>query len=489
MILSDKLTNKSLLPNKAYINGKWVDASKSFDVINPSTQEVIASVPDMGAEETHDAIAAADGAFKDWAAKTAKERGAFLKKWYQLILDNREDLGIIMAAEQGKPVKEAIGEVLYGAEFVEWFAEEGKRAYGDVIPTTTHGSRVVTMKQPVGVCAMITPWNFPSAMITRKMPPALAAGCTVVSKPAEDTPLSAIALAVLAEEAGFPKGVINVVTTSHSSDVGKAMCESDIVRKLSFTGSTKVGKILMGQCADTMKKLSLELGGNAPFVVFGDADIDAAVKGLVAGKFRNCGQVCIAPNRIYVQDSVHDEFVEKLKAAVSDIKVGDGFDEDSDIGPLINQAGLEKVQDHVQDALDKGATVVLGGKQHKKGATFFEPTILTGMTDEMKVASDETFGPVASIFKFTDEQDAIDKANDTIYGLAAYFYTRDIGRVWRVSEAIEAGIIGANTGSTSSEVAPFGGVKHSGIGREGSKYGLDEFLEIKYVAMGGIEES
>ena len=481
-----KLRNTDLLKDKAFINGEWVGASKSFNVINPSTGDVVASVPDMGADETEKAIDAAHKAFPEWAAKTAKERSQILRKWYELILENKEDLGAIMTAEQGKPVQEAIGEVAYGAEFIAWFAEEGKRAYGDVIPSPSPDTRFVTIKQPVGVCGMITPWNFPSAMITRKMPPALAVGCTVVSKPAEDTPLSALALAVLAEEAGFPKGVINIVTTSDSSTVGKALCESDRVRKLSFTGSTEVGKILMAQCADTMKKLSLELGGNAPFIVFDDADLDAAADGLMAGKFRNCGQVCIAPNRIYVQDSVYDAFVDKLATKIKAVTPGDGFEEGSDIGPLINQSGLDKVKEHVQDAVEKGAKLVVGGKPHEKGRTFFEPTLLTDMTHDMKVAEEETFGPVAAIFKFKDEDEVIAKANDTIYGLASYFYSRDIGRVWRVAEALEYGMAGVNTGAISNEAAPFGGVKHSGTGREGSKYGLDEFLEIKYIAMGGI---
>ncbi len=481
-----KLKNKTLLRDKAYINGEWVGSSKTFDVINPSTGDVVASVPDMGAAETNQAIDAAHKAFPEWAAKTPKERGAILKKWYSLILENKEDLGAIMTAEQGKPLKEAIGEVVYGAEFIEWFAEEGKRAYGDVIPSTTHGNRIITLKQPVGVCAMITPWNFPSAMITRKMPPALAVGCTVVSKPAEDTPLSALALAVLAEEAGFPKGVINIIITSNSSVVGEAMCESDKVRKLSFTGSTKVGKILMEQCAPTMKKLSLELGGNAPFVVFEDADLDAAVQGLMAGKFRNCGQVCIAPNRIYVHDSVHDVFVSKLTVAIKKITSGDGFEEGSDIGPLINKSGFNKVKDHVADAVEKGAKLILGGKPHAKGGTFFEPTLLTDMNHDMKAAQEETFGPIAAVYKFTSDEEVVQKSNDTIYGLASYFYSRDIGRVWRVAEGLEYGMVGVSTGSISSEVAPFGGVKHSGMGREGSLYGLDEFLEIKYVSMGGL---
>ncbi len=481
-----KLKNKSLLKDKAYINGEWVSGSKTFDVVNPSTGDVIASVADLGAKETESAIKAAKDAFPAWAAKTAKARAAILRKWYQLILDNKEDLGAIMTAEQGKPLAEAIGEVAYGADFVEWFAEEGKRAYGDIIPHVADGTRIMTLKQPVGVCAMITPWNFPSAMITRKMPPALAVGCTVISKPAENTPLSALALAVLAEEAGFPKGVINIVTTSNSSEVGKAMCESNDVRKLSFTGSTKVGKILMAQCADTMKKLSLELGGNAPFIVFDDADLDAATDGLIAGKFRNCGQVCIAPNRVYVQGSIYDKFAEILVKKVKALKVADGFEDGATMGPLIDEAGLEKVKDHVADAKDKGAVVKTGGEPHEKGGLFYQPTVLTEMAADMKIASDETFGPVAALFRFKDEADVIKQANDTIYGLASYFYASDMAGVWRVAEALEYGMVGVNTGRISNEVAPFGGVKHSGFGREGSKYGIDEFLEIKAVHLGGL---
>ena len=481
-----KLKNKDLLKTGSYINGTWLDTEKTFDVVNPANGKVLAKVSDCGSNETQQAIQAAQKAFPEWAAKTAKERAALLKKWYQLIMDNKEDLGAIMTAEQGKPLKEAIGEIAYGAAFVEWFAEEGKRLYGDIIPNTVPGTRIATIKQPIGVCAMITPWNFPSAMITRKMPPALAAGCTVVAKPAEATPLSALALAVLAEEAGIPKGVINIVTTDDSATVGKVLCDSDIVRKLSFTGSTKVGKILMEQCAQTMKKLSLELGGNAPFIVFDDADIDAAVDGAIAGKFRNCGQVCIAPNRFYIQNSVYEEFAVKLADKIKHVTAGDGFDERSDIGPLINMAGLEKVEEHIQDAVDKGAKVMVGGKRHEKGHSFFQPTLIRDMSNDMKIAKEETFGPVAPLFRFKDVDDVVHKANDTIYGLASYFYSRDIGRVWKVAEALEYGMVGINSGMISTEVAPFGGVKQSGIGREGSKYGMDEFVEIKYMLMGGI---
>jgi len=480
------LKNKNLFRTESYIGGEWVKTDKSFDVINPATGKALAKVTDCGAKETKQAIEAAHKAFPAWAAKTAKERGTILKKWYQLIMDNKEDLGAIMTAEQGKPLKEAIGEVGYGAAFVEWFAEEGKRLYGDLIPNTVPGTRIVTTKQPIGVCGMITPWNFPSAMITRKMPPALAAGCTVISKPAEATPLSALALAVLAEEAGFPKGVINIVTTDDSSTVGKTLCESEKVRKMSFTGSTKVGKILMEQCAQTMKRMSLELGGNAPFIVFEDADIDAAVEGAVAAKFRNCGQVCIAPNRFYIQDGIYEEFAEKLAKKVKTIKAGDGFEDASDIGPLINKAGMEKVEEHIKDAVNKGAKIMVGGERHEKGQTFFQPTVLRDMNDDMMIAKDETFGPVAPLFRFKNEDDVITKANDTIYGLASYFFARDIGRVWKVAEALEYGMVGINSGMISTEVAPFGGVKQSGMGREGSKYGIDEFVEIKYMLMGGL---
>lgn len=485
-MLKDKLKNKELLNNKAYINGEFVSGHGTFDIENPSTGDVITQVADCNKDDVQSAIDAAYAAQPAWAAKTAKERATILKKWYQIIMDNKEDLGAIMTAEQGKPLKEAIGEIGYGAAFVEWFAEEGKRAYGDIIPQTNHGTRIMTLKQPVGVCGMITPWNFPSAMITRKAPPALAAGCTVVIKPAELTPLSATALAVLAQEAGIPKGVLNIVTSSDSQTVGKTMCDDERVRKLSFTGSTRVGKILMEQSAETMKKISLELGGNAPFIVFDDADIDAAVEGAVGGKFRNCGQVCIAPNRFYIQESVYDEFAEKLANKVKKLKAGDGFDEDSDMGPLINKAGLEKVTEHIEDAKSKGAKVIVGGAPHEKGGSFCQPTVITGMKQDMQIACDETFGPVAPLFKFKDEDEVIKMANDTIYGLASYFFAGDMRRVWKVSEALEYGMVGANTGLISTEVAPFGGVKQSGMGREGSKYGLDEFMEIKYVCLGGL---
>lgn len=481
------LKNKALLTTKAFINGEWVETANTFDVINPSTGEIVAKVADCGETEVNAAIDAAHTAFPAWAAKTAKERSDILKKWFALIMENKEDLGAIMTAEQGKPLQEAIGEIVYGAAFVEWFAEEGRRIYGDIIPTHAAGSRITVLKQPVGVCGMITPWNFPSAMITRKIPPALAAGCTIVSKPAEATPLSALALAVLAEKAGFPKGVINVVTTNDSALAGKLLCESDKIRKMSFTGSTRVGRILMSQCADTIKKLSLELGGNAPFIVFDDADLDAAVEGAIAGKFRNCGQVCVAPNRFYIQEGIYDAFAEKLAKRIKTLQMGDGFDEKSVIGPLINKTGFDKVKEHVGDALSKGAKALVGGKPHEKGGNFFEPTLLIDMDESMKIASDETFGPVAALFKFKDEDDAILKANNTIYGLASYFYARDLARVWKVAEALEYGMVGVNTGRISTEVAPFGGIKQSGIGREGSKYGIEEFVETKFVLFGGLK--
>jgi succinate-semialdehyde dehydrogenase / glutarate-semialdehyde dehydrogenase len=486
MTFPKKLDNENLLKTDSFINGQWVKGIKTFDVINPSTGNVIAQVADCGKDETQKAIDAAHKAFPEWSSKSGKERSAILRKWYELIIKHKEDLGVIMTAEQGKPVKEAIGEVAYGAAFVEWFAEEAKRVYGETIPSTIPGSRMHVIKQPVGVCGMITPWNFPSAMITRKAPPALAAGCTVVIKPPEATPLSALALAELAKQAGFPDGVLNIVTSSDSKTVGKLLCESEKVRKVSFTGSTKVGKILMEQCAGTVKKLSLELGGNAPFIVFDDADIDEAVKGAMMGKFRNCGQVCIAPNRFYVQDSVYDEFAEKLAEKIKRIKVGDGFEDGSDIGPLINKGGVEKVQEHIDNAVKHGAKVKVGGKAHEKGGNFFEPTLIVDMDQDMQIACDETFGPVAALFRFKDEQEVIEKANDTIYGLASYFYARDLGRVMRVAEALEYGMVGVNSGTISTEVAPFGGVKQSGLGREGSKYGIEEFVEVKYILLGGI---
>ncbi len=481
-----KLTNQSLLKDKATIDGKWVGAAGSFDVLNPADGSKVGDVPDMGAQETKQAIAAAEKAMPGWAAMTAKARAVPLRKWGDLVVENADDLAAIMTAEQGKPLAESRGEIIYGASFLEWFAEEGKRAYGETIPSPIANARIMTIKQPIGVCAAITPWNFPSAMITRKVAPALAAGCTVVCKPAEDTPLSALALAVLAEEAGIPAGVFNVVTTSDAASVGDELCSNPVVRKLSFTGSTEVGKILMRQCADTMKKLSLELGGNAPFIVFEDADIEAAVEAAMMCKYRNAGQTCVSANRFFVQEGVYDEFAKKLTAKVKELKVGAGSDEGVSVGPLINDEAVEKVKDHVGDAVSKGAGLELGGSPHDLGGTFFEPTVLTNVTTEMKVATEETFGPIAPLFKFKDEQEVISISNSTNYGLAAYFFSRDIGRVWRVAEALEFGMVAVNTGILSTEVAPFGGVKESGIGREGSKYGLDEYLEIKYVLMAGI---
>lgn len=481
-----QISDKDLLKDKAYIDGQWVGAKESFEVLNPADGSVVGKVPNMGGEESKKAIDAAHKALPGWAAKTAKERGKILRKWAELMLDNAQALAILMVMEQGKPLAEAKGEIEYGASFLDWYAEEGKRAYGDVIPSPIDGARIVVTKQPIGVCGVITPWNFPSAMITRKVGPALAAGCTVVCKPAADTPLSALALAVLAEKAGVPAGVFNIVTGSEPVPITKEMCESDIVRKVSFTGSTAVGKILMRQCSKTLKKLSLELGGNAPFIVFDDADIDAAVEGAIACKYRNAGQTCVCANRIYVQEGIYDSFAEKFTARVKALKVGMGLDGQSEVGPLINQGGLEKVKDHIADAQSNGAKITTGGNSHSMGGTFFEPTVLTGVTSKMKIAQEETFGPVAPLFKFKDEADVIQQANDTNYGLASYFYARDIGRIWRVAEALEFGMVAVNSGILSTEVAPFGGVKESGVGREGSKYGLDEYLEIKYVLMAGI---
>ncbi len=480
-----KLKNKNLLKDKAYIDGQWV-GDTPFDVLNPADGSKVGSVPDMGVAETKQAIEAAQSAMPAWAAMTAKARAVVLRKWADLVVENADDLAAIMTAEQGKPLAESRGEIIYGASFLEWFGEEGKRAYGETIPSPIANARILTIKQPVGVCAAITPWNFPSAMITRKVGPALAAGCSVVCKPAAETPLSALALAVLGEEAGVPAGVFNVVTTSDAATVGKELCDNPVVRKLSFTGSTEVGKILMAQCSGTMKKLSLELGGNAPFIVFDDADIDAAVEGAIICKYRNAGQTCVSANRFFVQEGVYDEFARKLAAKVKDFKVGNGAEEGTVIGPLINQEAVEKVESHVQDAVSKGGEIILGGHAHSLGGTFFEPSIVTNVTADMKVAQEETFGPLAPLFKFKDEEEVVSLSNSTKYGLAAYFYSRDIGRVWRVAEALEFGMVAVNTGILSTEVAPFGGVKESGVGREGSKYGLDEYLEIKYVLMGGI---
>jgi len=482
-----QLKDPALFRQQCYVDGGWIDADSgaTIEVTNPATGEVLGTIPKLGREETARAIEAANRAWPAWRAKTGKERANLLRAWYNLIMANQEDLAVLMTLEQGKPLAEAKGEIVYGASFVEWFAEEAKRVYGDTIPQHQPDKRIVVIKQPVGVVAAITPWNFPNAMITRKCAPALAAGCPVVIKPATLTPYSAFALAELAERAGMPAGVINVLSGS-SSEIGGELTSNPIVRKLSFTGSTEVGKILIEQCAATVKKVSMELGGNAPFIVFDDADLDAAVEGAMMSKFRNTGQTCVCANRILVQDSVYEAFAEKLAKAVGTLKVGFGLEDGVNQGPLIDVAALEKVEEHVADATAKGAKVAVGGARHERGGTFYQPTILTGVTTDMKVTHEETFGPVAPLFRFKTEEEAIAMANDTEFGLASYFYARDLGRVWRVGEALESGIVGINTGIISTEVAPFGGVKESGMGREGSKYGMDDFLEIKYLCMGGV---
>ena len=483
-----QLNDPKLFRQQCYIDGAWADADggKTFDVFNPADGSKLGTAPDMGQKEARRAIDAAAAAFPEWSARTAKQRAAILRKWHDLILAATADLATIMTAEQGKPLAEAKGEVGYGASFIEWYAEEGKRIYGDTIPTHMADRRLVVVKQPVGVVAAITPWNFPNAMITRKCAPALAAGCTVVIKPAEDTPYSAFALAELAERAGFPKGVINILS-GDAPAIGKELTGNPKVRKFSFTGSTEVGKLLMRQCADTVKKVSLELGGNAPFIVFDDADMDKAVTGAMASKYRNTGQTCVCANRIYVQDAVYDEFAARMAQAVSALKVGDGLKGETHQGPLINKDALDKVESLVADAKKKGARVIAGGKRHALGGTFYEPTILADVTDDMDICSNEVFGPVAPLYRFKTEQEVVKKANDTPYGLAAYFYSRDIGRVWRVSEGLEYGLVGINEGVIAVDSAPFGGMKESGLGREGSKYGIDEFLEVKYLCMGGIQ--
>ena len=482
-----QLKNAELLRSQAFINGRWIDADdgQRLEVSNPANGSIVGSVPRMGSAETKRAIASADAALTAWRGRTAADRSRMLRRWFEKIMANQEDLALLMTTEQGKPLAEARGEVAYAASFIEWFAEEGKRVYGDTIPTTQADRRILVFKQPIGVCVAITPWNFPLAMITRKAGPALAAGCTMVIKPASQTPLSALALARLAEEAGIPPGVLNVVTGSATA-IGGEMTANPVVRKLSFTGSTEIGIELMRQCADTVKKLSLELGGNAPFIVFDDADIEAAVAGALASKYRNSGQTCVCANRLLVQDAVYDHFVDRLAAAVSELKVGDGLDPQTTQGPLIDERAVAKVETHIADALAKGARIALGGKRHRLGGNFFEPTILADVTTEMAVTREETFGPLAPVFRFRDETEAIAMANATEFGLAAYFYSRDVGRVIRVSEALEYGIVGANTGLISTEVAPFGGIKASGIGREGSHYGIEEYLEINYVCLGGI---
>ncbi|MBL8908270.1 MAG: NAD-dependent succinate-semialdehyde dehydrogenase [Rhizobiales bacterium] len=483
--LRDILKDKSLLKDKCYIAGKWVGGDMTIDVTNPANGNVIVAVPKLGAAETRQAIEAAEKAQKLWAAKTAKERSLILRKWHNLMMEHQEDLAQIMTAEQGKPLVESRGEVAYGASFIEFFAEEAKRIYGETIPSPWPTSRIVVVRQPVGVVAAITPWNFPNAMIARKAGPALAAGCSFVCKPASETPLSALAMAELAERAGIPAGVFSVITGG-AKDIGGEMTSSPIVRALTFTGSTEIGKLLMAQCASTIKKVGLELGGNAPFIVFDDADLDAAVAGAMASKYRNAGQTCVCANRLLVQEGVYDAFAEKLAAAVRNLKVGDGVEQGVTTGPLINSAAVDKVREHIEDAVKKGATVIAGGKPHELGGTFFEPTILRDVTAKMLVATEETFGPVAPLFKFKTEEEAIAMANATEFGLACYFYTRDIGRVWRVAEGLEYGMVGINEGIISTEVAPFGGVKESGIGREGSSHGVEEYVEIKYMLMGGL---
>lgn len=481
------LKDPSLFRQAALIGGEWIEADpkNAIEVNNPATGEIIGLVPKLGATETKAAIEAARIAQKSWAARTAKDRCAILRKWFELMIENKDDLGRILTLEQGKPLAEATGEIVYGASFIDWFAEEGRRIYGDIIPGHQPDKRILVMKQPIGVVAAITPWNFPNAMITRKAGPAFAAGCAMVLKPASQTPYSAIAIAILAERAGLPKGLFSVITGSAAA-IGAEMTSNPTVRKLTFTGSTEIGMELYKQSAPTIKKLGLELGGNAPFIVFDDADLDAAVEGALIAKYRNNGQTCVCANRIYVQDGVYDAFAEKLAAAVGKLKTGNGFDEGVILGPLIDKAALAKVEEHIADAVGKGARIVQGGKKHALGGTFFEATILADVTKDMAVAREETFGPLAPLFRFKDEADVIEQSNDTEFGLASYFYAKDLSRVFRVSEALEYGMVGVNTGLISTAEAPFGGVKLSGLGREGSKYGIEEFVEVKYVCLGGI---
>ena len=483
--LRSLLKDPSLLVEKAYVAGAWIDADdgSTFEVVNPARGDVIARVPNLGRAETARAIAAAEKGQKAWAARTGKERSQILRKWFDLMMANQDDLGTILTAEMGKPLAEAKGEIAYGASFIEWFAEEAKRVYGETIPGHQPDKRITVIKQPIGVVASITPWNFPNAMITRKCGPALAVGCAFVARPAAETPLSALAIAVLAERAGIPGEVFSVITSKRSSDIGKEFCENPVVRKLTFTGSTEVGRILLRQAADQVMKCSMELGGNAPFIVFDDADLDKAVEGAMLSKFRNNGQTCVCANRIYVQSGVYDRFAAKLGAAVEKTKVGDGLSEPVQFGPLVNVAAVEKVEEHIADATAKGAVVALGGKRHSLGGSFFEPTILTNVTPDMLVTTEETFGPLAPLFRFETEEEVVAMANDTIFGLASYFYSRDIGRITRVQEALEYGIVGVNTGLISTAEAPFGGVKQSGLGREGSHHGTEDYLEMKYICL------
>ncbi|NKL79480.1 NADP-dependent succinate-semialdehyde dehydrogenase [Rhizobium leguminosarum] len=482
-----QLKDPTLFRQAALVGTQWIEADpdNAIEVTNPATGQIIGRVPKLGATETRDAIVVAERAQKEWAARTAKERSAILRKWFELMMANQDDLGCILTLEQGKPLAEAKGEIAYGASFIEWFAEEARRVYGDIIPGHQIDKRILVLKQPIGVVAAITPWNFPNAMVTRKTGPALAAGCAVVLKPASQTPFSAIALAVLAERAGLPLGLFSVLTGS-AREIGGALTESSIVRKLTFTGSTEIGAELYRQCAPTIKKLGLELGGNAPFIVFDDADLDAAVEGALIAKFRNNGQTCVCANRLYVQEGVYDAFAEKLATAVGKLKTGNGLDEGVILGPLIDEAAVAKVEEHVSDALAKGARLIQGGRRHELGGTFFEATVLADVTPDMVVAHEETFGPLAPLFRFKDENDVIAQANDTEFGLASYFYAKDLARVFRVAEALEYGMVGVNTGLISTAEAPFGGVKLSGLGREGSKYGIEDFIEIKYVCLGGI---
>ena len=480
-----ELKDPSLLREQCLIDGQWVSGAQQIEVTNPANGQRIATVPRLGAEQTSHAIEAANRAWPAWRARTAKDRTAVLKRWFELIIANQEDLACIMTAEQGKPLAEARGEIGYAASFIEWFAEEGKRVYGDTIPAPVSSQRIVVIKEPIGVCAAITPWNFPAAMITRKAGPALAAGCTMVVKPASQTPLTALALAVLAERAGIPAGVLSVITGA-AGNIGTELATNPLVRKLSFTGSTEVGRTLMQQTASTIKKVSMELGGNAPFIVFEDADLDAAVEGAMISKYRNAGQTCVCANRLYVHNKVYDAFAEKLVAAVEAMKVGDGSVEGVRIGPLIDHKAVTKVEEHIADAMAKGAKVLTGGKRHALGQSFFEPTVLVNVTAAMAVAKEETFGPLAPLFRFETEDEVVAMANDTEFGLASYFYARDLGRVWRVAERLEYGMVGVNTGLISNEVAPFGGVKQSGIGREGSHFGIDDYLVVKYINMAGI---
>ena len=483
------IQNFKLFRDKCYINGEWVEANSkdTISVNNPATLKEIGTVPKCGKEETKNAIDAANTAWPQWKSTSARERSNILRKWFDLIISNKEELAQIMTIEQGKPINESRGEIVYGASFIEWFAEEAKRVYGDTIPDPLTDRRIVVLKQPVGVVASITPWNFPNAMITRKCAPALAVGCPVVIKPASQTPYSALALAALAEEAGFPKGTLNVIT-GKASEIGDELATNPIVRKLSFTGSTEIGKVLMAKCAGTVKKVSMELGGHAPFIVFDDANIDDAVAGAMQSKFRNTGQTCVCANRVYVQEKVYDEFCKKFVEAVSKMKVGDGLEEDVTSGPLIDENSLNKVEEHVQDAVQMGAKVAIGGSKHSLGMNFYQPTILTDVTPQAKITFEETFGPVAPVYKFKDENEVIELANNSPYGLASYFYSRDIGRVWRVAEALEYGMVGVNTGLTSKAEAPFGGIKESGLGRWGSNNGIDDFIEIKYVNMSGLDK-